>query len=65
MANGVKLSFSISVENLLCALWSAEECCHTPKGFLSGCLLDKQLSIFEVMVSNHMVWEAGLFLEMV
>lgn len=35
------------------------------KGFLSGSFLDKQLSIFQVMASNHMVWVASLFLEMV
>lgn len=30
-------------------------------GFISGCLLDKQRSIFQVMASNYMVWVASFW----
>lgn len=62
MANGLKLSFSVSIENYSgrCPL----KCVAVHQRFFFRLVLDKQQSIFQVMASNHMVWEASLFLEM-
>lgn len=56
--------FQLVLKTTLCTEvnWSILPC---SEGFLSGCLLDKHLSIFQVMASNHMVWVTSLFLEMV
>lgn len=56
--------FQLALKVILCAVIRWSVLWYT-KGFLSGALLNKQQSVFRVMVSNCMVWVAGLFLEMV